>query len=160
MIQNIEALQAALLAHAKEYVEKILREGGEVMPVVLTPCQVNDNQLQVVAGLAYMGERKKSKLFFQTLAEQVELFVIVNEIWRSSYTMEQIEAAQGTENLPPPHEDPNRTEAVAVTLVYGGKTIHQDFLPFKRKNGQCTFGQWEHIDNCQITKESVFPAQE
>jgi hypothetical protein len=128
------------------------------LPVILTLFMGTDGTPRFKASPAYMGERARTRAFFEIVANITPLYAIVNEIWVSEYKGREI-----PENAPPPSEDPQRTEAVAVTLVLRGKTIYQDRLRYTRKDGINTVGKWESADDPNfigihaVPEGSVFP---
>ena len=157
-VKEFEQFQKLLLAQAKSGAEDILRQNREVLPVILTLFMGTDGTPRFKASPAYMGERARTRAFFEIVANITPLYAIVNEIWVSEYKGREI-----PENAPPPSEDPQRTEAVAVTLVLRGKTIYQDRLRYTRKDGINTVGKWESADDPNfigihaVPEGSVFP---
>jgi hypothetical protein len=163
MIQgmNVEQEQAGLLTTAKHAAELILQKGQEVRPLLLTLHGEELKNITLVAMPIPMSNRAESRAFLIGAAQAFPLFVTVQEIWKSHCTKEEAEDP----NRPPPSQDPKRTEAVAVCLIYQGKTIHQDMLVFVRKDGKVTFGKWESdkddgVASWTIPKDSIFPPKE
>lgn len=151
-----EQIQNALFKTAREGAVSILGSGEKVIPMFMA---VGESGL-VIEPLP-MGDKSFARATLGLLGKIYPSFVTIHEVWKTVLTKEQYESEPELKNRPP-SQDPNRTEALVVTLIVNGKTAKQDMLDFVRKDGKVTIGKWssdQGVEKVEVPKGSIFPPQ-
>lgn len=129
---NLESQQAAIYENAKKTALAILESGEPVEPVILFMREGSAGGLQLPTGIEPKEKwREMMRLIMKWMADFSDAFCFVTEVWTSSVPKDT-----PREDYTSPSDDPNRKEALLVTLYAKEKQICTAFLPFTRKDGK------------------------